>query len=58
MNTLMVIGMESQLSPLGGGVGDSCALILFLAGGISLAIAAYLLYKAPRAQPVRYLRRR
>ena len=58
MNALMLIGMTSsgQVSPLGAGA-DSCALLLFISGFVSLAIAAYLLHKTPKAQPVRYLRR-
>ncbi len=37
--------------------GDSCAMLLFVSGAISLLIAAYLLYKAPRAHAVRFDRR-
>lgn len=58
MNALMLIGMTS--TGQGGGIGagaDQCALLLFLSGFISLVIAAYLLYKAPKFQPIRYVRR-
>jgi len=36
---------------------DSFAMLLFIAGAVSLAIAGYLLYKAPKAHPARYVRR-
>jgi len=38
-------------------VGDSCAFFLFVSGAVSMMIAGYLLYKAPKAQPVRYTRK-
>lgn len=38
-------------------VGDSCAVFLFVSGAVSMMIAGYLLYKAPKAQPVRYTRK-
>ena len=38
--------------------GDSCAMFLFISGAVSMGIAAYLLYKSPKAQPVRYSSRR
>ncbi len=58
MNALMLIGMTSSghLSGISQGA-DSCALLLFISGFVSLAIAAYLLLKAPKAQPMRYIRR-
>ena len=37
--------------------GDSCALLLFVSGAVSMLIAGYLLYKAPKANPARYVRR-
>ncbi len=39
-------------------LGDSCALFLFVSGAVSMAIAGYLLYKAPKTQPVRAAARR
>ena len=39
-------------------LGDSCALFLFVAGAVSMTIAGYLLYKAPKVQPVRVSARR
>lgn len=39
-------------------LGNSIAMFLFLSGAVSLAIAAYLLYKAPKPVPVRIVRRR
>lgn len=59
MNMLM-LAMAAQAGSNGptGLVGDSCALFLFLSGAVSMTIAAYLLYKAPKAAPVRYSGRR
>jgi hypothetical protein len=58
MNMLM-LAMASQAGNNGptGLVGDSCALFLFVSGAVSMTIAAYLLYKEPRVQPVRYTRK-
>lgn len=41
-----------------GPLGNTFAMFLFVSGAVSLGIAAYLLYKAPKPQPVRVLRRR
>ena len=59
MNVLLVFGEVAQ----GGGAEswvwrDSCAICLFMAGGVALAVAVYLLRKTPSFQPIRYLRRR
>ena len=59
MNMLMLVGMASY----GGGAAnppwvDSCALGLFIAGFVSLAVGAYLVYKTPPMRPVRVHRRR
>jgi hypothetical protein len=59
MNMLLLVGMASH----GGGPVnpvwmDSCALCLFIAGFVSLGVGGYLLYKAPKLQPVRVVRRR
>jgi len=58
MNLLM---FSMQTGSAGNGpaglVGDSCAVFLFVSGAVSMLIAAYLLYKAPKAQPVRYARK-
>ncbi len=60
MNMLMLIGIAGSTTGAAGGasLGDSCALFLFVSGFVSLVIAAYLLYKAPKFQPMRVLRRR
>jgi hypothetical protein len=60
MNMLTLVGFAGANVPTAGGasLGDSCALFLFLSGAVSLAIAAYLLYRAPKFQPMRVLRRR
>jgi hypothetical protein len=39
-------------------LGNSFAMLLFMSGAVSLGIAAYLLYKAPKPSPVRISRRR
>lgn len=57
MNIMILAAAASGGSSAGGIVGDSCAFFLFIAGGVSLMIAGYLLYKQPKAQPVRYARR-
>ena len=38
-------------------LGDSCALFLFVSGTVSMMIAGYLLYKSPKVQPARSMRR-
>jgi hypothetical protein len=58
MNILMVVGMTHSAATANPGWLDSCALLLFIAGSVSLATGAYLLYKAPKFQEVRILRRR
>lgn len=59
MNMLTLIGIAGSSGSVGGcSLGDSCALFLFLSGAVSLGIAAYLLYKAPKFQAMRVLRRR
>jgi hypothetical protein len=59
---LMTIAMATGAAHGGpvGLVGDSAAFFLFFSGAVSMMIAGYLLYKAPRAQPqaARYSRRR
>lgn len=47
MNLLMISKVASLSSgAVPGGFGNSCALCLFVAGGLSLAIAGYLLLNA------------
>lgn len=60
MNIMTLIGIAGAGGNAAGSgiVGDSCAFCLFLAGAISLAIAGYLLYKAPKHQALRLSRRR
>lgn len=59
MNALMLAVSSTGGRIAGPGpLGDSFAVFLFMSGAVSLAIAGYLLYKAPRPQPVRVLRRR
>ena len=59
MNMLIVAGLIGRNSDIAGGVlGDSFALVLFVSGAVSLGIAGYHLYKAPRFQPVRVIRSR
>ena len=53
---LLAASMQGGAGPVGL-VGDSCAVFLFVSGAVSMSIAAYLLYKAPKAQPLRYSRR-
>lgn len=59
MNMLVVAGMPALDS---GGpawlLGHACAVCLFAAGCVMLAMAGYLLNKAPKFELVRYLRRR
>lgn len=60
MNMLIVAGLAAR----GGGSGpiwsDGCAMFLLLTGVLSLAVALYLLAKAPKAHPlpIRDIRRR
>jgi hypothetical protein len=55
---LMLLAASMQGAAAGGGVvGDSCAIFLFVSGAVSMSVAGYLLYKAPKAQPLRYSRR-
>jgi hypothetical protein len=58
MNALMLIGATAtgRASALAAG-GNECALLLFLSGAVSLAIAAYLLSRAPKFEPIRHDRR-
>ena len=59
MNMLMLAGMAANNTGLGSSiVGDSCAAFLFVSGAVSLVAAFYLLYKAPKLQPIRYVRKR
>lgn len=59
MNALMIAVSSTGGRLAGPGpLGDSFALLLFMSGAVSLTIAAYLLYKAPKAAPVRIVRRR
>ena len=57
MDMMLLSVASRQGSSAPGLLGDSCAVFLFIAGVVSLAIAGYLLYKAPKAQPVRFVRR-
>lgn len=59
MNMLLLVGMASHSgAAMNPGWLDSCALCLFIAGFSSLGVGAYLLYKAPKLQPIRVVRRR
>lgn len=59
MNAFMLAASSTGNRIAGPGpLGDSFAVFLFMSGFVSLAVAAYLLYKAPHPQPVRLLRRR
>lgn len=56
---LLLLSVGAQAGAANGNlVGDSCAVFLFVAGAVSMMIAGYLLYKAPKAQPVMYSRTR
>lgn len=57
MNMLILTGVAEgeRLGGLGGG--GSSVVFLLIAGLASLAVAAYLLYKAPQPQAVREPRR-
>ena len=57
MNGIIVMGLAARASSNGSMAGDSCALFLLIAGAVSLGIAAYLLYKAPKMPLVRLERR-
>ena len=55
---IMIIAAATQAGPVPNVMlGDSCALFLFVSGTVSMAIAGYLLYKSPKAHPVRVSRR-
>ncbi len=54
---ILAVSAQGAAAP-GGIVGDSCAVFLFISGAVSMLIAGYLLYKAPKVQPARYTRRR
>jgi hypothetical protein len=58
MNMLVLTVAAKSGIAYQGVFGDSCAAFLFVAGAVSMGIAGYLLYKAPKAQPVRYSTRR
>ena len=56
---LSLIGASLRTGAESGiGLMDSAALVLFIAGAASLAMAGFLLAKAPKAQGARLLRRR
>jgi hypothetical protein len=57
MNMLALSGMRELKVGFPNGLFDSCALCLFLLGGVLLAVGLYHLSK-PSFAPVRYLRRR
>ena len=53
MNMLVLVGAAAQNGEIAGtGFLNSCALPLFLAGGILLAIAGYFLFKASKPYPI------
>lgn len=57
MNGILAVGLVARAGSTGSLAGDSCALFLLIAGAVSLGIAAYLLYKAPRMPAMRLDRR-
>lgn len=56
MNVLMLVGSTRVMGLASQSAGDAAALCLFLSGLISLAIAGFLLYRAPRFNPSRLRR--
>ena len=59
MNMLAVVGVAAGYAPGSGAfLSDSFALFLFIAGGVSMGIAAFLIHKAPKYTPARARRRR
>lgn len=59
MNIVALVSTAArERMTVGGGWTDSFALFLLLSACISLAIAVYLLYKAPKFSPLRYPRKR
>lgn len=56
MNVLMLVGSTRLMGLESQAAGDAAALCLFVSGLISLAIAGYLLYRAPRFNAARFRR--
>ena len=58
MNMIMMVGASSRGGSFSGCLaGEPCALVLFISGAVLLAIAAYLIAKAPAGDGLQDLTR-